>query len=102
MAVYVVQEVPGRNILSAEAYGQLIVLLPSRMQIMVSALEAVEMIGEKIKTFSDQDYLLAIGDPVAIGLASIVAARRNGGRVKFLKWDREEKRYYVVQTQVLI
>lgn len=102
MAVYVVQEAPGKNILSAEAYGPLIALLPSMMQIVISANEAVELINKKLKNFSDHDYILAIGDPVAIGLASAVAARNNSGRVKFLKWDRVEARYYVVQTNIFI
>lgn len=100
MAVYVVQEAPGKNILSAEAYGPLIALLPSMMQIVISASEAVDILNKKLRVFSDQDYILAIGDPVAIGLASAIAARYNGGRVKFLKWDRVETRYYVVQTNI--
>lgn len=100
MAVYVVQEAPGKNILSAEAYGPLVALLPSMMQIVVSATEAIEILNKKLRTFSDQDYLLAIGDPVAIGLASAIAAHCNGGRVKFLKWDRVETRYYVVHTNI--
>lgn len=100
MAVYVIQEVQGRNILSAEAYGPLISLLPLGMQIVISSVAAIEILNEKLKTFSDKDYLLTIGDPVAIGLASAVAARNNHGKVKFLKWDREEKRYYVVQSAI--
>jgi hypothetical protein len=50
--------------------------------------------------FDDQDYLLCIGDPVAIGLATAVAASRNYGRVKLLKWDRQEHRYYVVKANI--
>ena len=98
MSVYVVQEVPGRNILSAEAYGPLVILLPSMMQIQVSADEAVSLLNAMLKTFSDRDYILTMGDPVAIGLATAIAARNNEGRVKFLKWDRHEKRYYVVRA----
>lgn len=102
MAVYVVQEAPGKNILSAEAYGPLIALLPSMMQIVISASEAVDILNKKLRGFSDQDYILAIGDPVAIGLAAAIAARYNGGKVKFLKWDRVETRYYVVHTNISI
>ena len=39
MTVYVVQEVPGRNIASARQYGDFQVLLPSNTQIMLSAKE---------------------------------------------------------------
>ena len=36
MTVYVVQEVTGRNIISAEQYGKLELLLPSGMQLVLN------------------------------------------------------------------
>lgn len=39
-----------------------------------------------------QDYLLAIGDPIAIAMAVLVADRA-GGSVRVLKWDRRQERY---------
>lgn len=97
--VFVVQEVPGRNVLSAEAYGRLEVCLQNQ-QIILSAEMAINALKEKLSNFTKDDYLLAIGDPVAIGLATAIAAKASGGKVKFLKWDRHLTRYYVVQTQL--
>ena len=41
MAVYVVQEVKGRNILSAKEFGELKLLLPEGSQIVLSAAPTV-------------------------------------------------------------
>jgi hypothetical protein len=41
-----------------------------------------------------------MGDPVAIAIASMIAAEVNNGRVKFLKWDRENSCYYSVEVDL--
>lgn len=38
--------------------------------------------------FTDDDFVVAIGDPVAIAIFTYAAAFTNTGRVKVLKWDR--------------
>lgn len=46
-----------------------------------------------LEWFSDDDFLLfANGDPAALLICSIVAARANHGRVKFLYWERASQR----------
>ena len=97
--VFVIQEVPGRNILSAEAYGRLEICLPYQ-QIVLSADSSVRILKEKLSSFTNKDYLLLTGDPVAIGIATAIAARAAGGIVNFLKWDRQEARYYVVKATI--
>ena len=97
-SVWVVQETPGRNVLPAQKWGMLEVLLPSSSQIYLDASPSVDTIRRKLRDFSDEDYLIAIGDPVAIGIACAVAAEQNDGRFKLLKWDRQEGQYYPVQV----
>ena len=100
MAVYVVQEVQGRDILGAMKFGKLKLLLPDNAQIVLSAQPTVRKLNAALKGFSDDDYLLLMGDPVAMALAASIAARHNQGRVKFLKWDRFERMYFAVETDV--
>ncbi len=38
--------------------------------------------------FTDDDFVVAIGDPVVIAIFTHIAAEHNGGRVRVLKWDR--------------
>jgi len=96
MTVYVVQEVGGRNILSATKYGELQVILPSRTNLMLTTAPAVRTVRRVLSSFNDEDYLLLMGDPAAIGLCCAVAASVNAGNFKVLKWDRQSQEYYKV------
>jgi hypothetical protein len=100
MTVYVVQEVQGRDIIGAMKYGELVSLLPPGNQIVLSAQPVVRSLNRSLKDFSDDDYLLCMGDPTAIGIATAIAARHNRGRVKFLKWDKREFTYYPIEVDV--
>ena len=100
MTVFVVQEVKGRNILSAEKFGELELLLPEGNQIVFSAGPTVKRLRYKLRNFNDDDYLLLIGDPSAIGIACAIAATNNIGRFKCLKWDKREFKYYPVEVNL--
>ena len=97
--VYVVQESVGKNILPATEYGNLEVLLPPG-QIVLSPGPTLARLRKNLKNFSDDDYLLMIGDPIAIALAAMVASDLNNGRVKFLKWDNHGKKYFPISTNI--
>jgi hypothetical protein len=97
--VYVVQETLGKNLLSAVEYGELKVLLPSG-QITLSPGPSVFRLRKKLTDFNDDDYLLLIGDPIAIALAAMVAASINQGKVNFLKWDKQERKYFPVKSDL--
>ena len=45
--------------------------------------------------FTDQDYICTAGDPVAIALATLIAARRTGGKLNIIKWQRLTADYVV-------
>ena len=100
MTVFVVQEVPGRNIASARQYGDFEVLLPSNTQIMLSASPSVRRMKKILQDYKTEDYLLLIGDPAAIGVACSIAAYFNRGRFNILKWDRQEGIYYPVKIDL--
>jgi len=53
-----------------------------------------------ILNFNDDDYLLLIGDPSAIGIACAIAATNNRGQFKCLKWDKREYKYYPVEVNL--
>lgn len=95
-----VQEVSGRNIASARQYGDFEVLLPSNTNIMLSAAPSVRRMKKILQDYKEEDYLLLIGDPAAIGVACSIAALYNRGRYKILKWDRQEGLYYPVEIDL--
>lgn len=98
--VYVVQESPGKNILGASDFGEIKMLLPSDNQIIFSPGPTTFELKNKLQKFSDLDYIIPIGDPAAIAIACMVAAENNKGRLKLLKWDRQESRYYPLQIDL--
>jgi len=100
VTVFVVQEVSGRNVLSARHYGDLKVLLPANANIMLSPAPTVRRLKDSLKNFSDEDYLLLMGDPAAIGLACVLASESNRGIYSILKWDRIESDYYPVKINI--
>lgn len=83
----------------AAEYGQVEILMP-HSQSMLAPVPTVRVLKEKLETFSDDDYILPVGDPALISTVAIVAAHKNNGRVKFLKWDKRLQRYLVIQIDL--
>lgn len=98
--VYVVSETGHHNITSAMDFGEIEVVLPPNAQVAFSVAPTVARIQRRLEKFTDEDYLLFIGDPTAIGIISAVAAARNNGRYKCLKWDKFERRYIPIQVDL--
>lgn len=99
--VYVTQEQPNKNIIPAQKFGRIQVLLSPNVQVGFSAGQVVQKLYLDLSSFNDDDYLLLIGDPVIIGAATAVACHWNNGKAKLLKWDRQEMQYYPVQIDIL-
>ena len=99
MTVYVLQEM-GRNIRSAEKFGDLKVVLSDNKQIVLSSGPLTFKLKHALKDFNDNDYLLLMGDPAIIAVAGAIAAKNNNGKFKVLKWDRDEKKYYDIEIDL--
>jgi len=80
----------------AARYGELHVLIPAGTS-MLSTVPTVRTLREKLRGFSDEDYLLPVGDPSVMMAAGAIAAEFNAGRVKVLRWDRHQKCYIPIQ-----
>jgi hypothetical protein len=100
MTVYVIQEANGRNILPAREFGELEVLLPSNANIVLSPGPTVRRLNKALGKFSQEDYLLLMGDPAAIGIACAVAAKANNGVFNLLKWDRFTSQYFPINVDL--
>jgi hypothetical protein len=77
-------------------YGEIEVLLPPG-QSLFGTVPVVRALKEKLKNFTDEDYLLPVGDPSVMIAAGMVASHINHGKVKILKWDRIMGEYIAVQ-----
>jgi len=99
--VYAVSETTRHNIAPALDYGDIeIVLPPSQAQVIFSSAPTVARVKRAPENFTDEDYLLFIGEPTAIAILATVAAAKNRGRFKCLKWDKQEHRYLPIQIDI--
>ena len=105
--VYVLQELPGTrigrpkyNIIGAQKYGKLQVLLKENTQIIMSPGPIIFELRRLLKDYTSKDYLLLSGDPSVIGIACSVVSDINNGRFNLLKWDRQEQMYYPLEINL--
>lgn len=102
MTVYITQDVKGRDFSDAKSFGDIEVLVPAIEQATLSAQPVVRRMWRKLVKFTDEDYLLLSGDPVAIAAAGALAAYHNMGKFKVLKWDRLSARYLPLQVDITL
>jgi len=99
--VYVVQQpAPNINILSASDFGYLVICLPNRDQAILSTAPYVQKMKKNLQDFRKQDYLLAVGDPVIIGISTAAVSGVTSGQFNILKWDKREFRYYPLEVDM--
>ena len=100
MTVFVVQKPDKKkNILSATEYGELDFILSETENIMYTPASTISRIKHTLRNFNEKDYILLIGDPVAIGVAVHFALLLNGNKAKILKWDNREYKYYSMELE---
>jgi hypothetical protein len=88
------------NLLPAMAFGNLMFLLHPGAQVSFSPGPLVTKMERHLRTFNDDDFLLLIGDPAAMGIAGALAAKHNNGKFKLLKWDKREMKYYPISVDI--
>ena len=99
--VYVVQQpAPNINILSASDFGYLVICLPNRDQAILSTAPYVQKMKKNLQDFRKEDYLLAVGDPVIIGISTAEVSNVTSGQYNMLKWDKREHRYYPLEVDM--
>jgi hypothetical protein len=108
--VFIVQEPQKRDEVSGQMvsmfdfrkvleYGDPVVCLTGG-RVGLSPGPTTQILSDKLRNFSDNDYLVPTGDPSAIAIAGAIASRNNSGRMKILKWDKESRRYILVNVNL--
>lgn len=80
----------------AAQYGEILVLIPAGSSL-ISSVPTVRTLREKLRSFTDEDFLLPVGDPSIMMVAGSLAAEFNHGRFKVLRWDRHQHCYIPIQ-----
>ena len=102
--VYVVQHpAPNINILSASDFGYFVICLPNsgpESQAIYSTAPFVRKMKKNLQDFRKKDYLLAVGDPVIIGISTAAVSEVTACEFNILKWDKREHRYYPLEVDM--
>ena len=106
--VYLVQDIPvdresGQpkyNVIGAQKYGEITVMLPAKAQMIFSPGPLIFKIRDKLKNFTTDDYLLLYGDPAIIGVVCAVVSDITNGKFKLLKFDRRQFTYYPIELNI--
>lgn len=96
MTVYVTQETRC-DLSAAEPYGELVTLQPKSASGIRDPDILKRRLFDNMPRYTDEDYILCVGNPSLIGLACMRAAELNEGRFNLLQWDRVERDYYVMR-----
>lgn len=91
--VYVVQRTE-HNFVSAMDYGSIEFVALVNYPKFESPIKHVEFMKSKLEDFGPADYLLVVGDPLNIGVAMAILAKK--GAFTVLKWDNMTNKYVPV------
>lgn len=94
--------IPKYDLRAAEAFGEIVELLPPgpdwRDADQIAECMERHLIGPY--GYQPSDYILALGDPIAISIAMMLALKNAGGFVAALKHERREKCYFPIEIRI--
>ena len=109
--VYVVQEQfrfdpeSGKNVArfptieNARSLGEIVFMLEPNAH-PFNQTSCIATLHHFLNNFSDDDYLILVGNPILLGMDTSIAASYNSGRVKFLQWSPKGERYILIVSEM--
>lgn len=91
--------VPIVDVTPAKLFGEINIMLPAGLNYPDAQSVAIQLRKILINFNPDTDYLLALGDPVVISVASALIGYDHG-YFRLLKWDRRASSYNSYQIEV--
>lgn len=85
--------VPKFDFRPAKKFGQIKFVLESDREPFGDTNQLVVDIRQGLWDYSENDFLLLLGNPALIGLCVAIASERGNGHVNLLQWDGREKIY---------
>jgi hypothetical protein len=77
----------------AEEFGTLVTCLGPGSIFRARMQKSFQQIADVMHDFTSDDYILALGDPVAIAGAVLIAGEKTNGSIKLLRYDRMTRSY---------
>ena len=95
--VFVAQKSLGKNLTPALEYGDVVIIFEALESVSDDLLRCMAYARLTMKDFTKNDYIIAMGSPVAMIAVALVAEEKTGGPFKLLEWDKQTFKYRVVQ-----
>lgn len=95
--------VPAFDISPAKKFGRIefVLLKPGNISTEEDRFETIlNHVRNAVKNYSDADFILPTGEPVAIAMVCMCAAQANNGRIRLLKWDKFSHAYETVNINI--
>lgn len=89
---------PKYDLSTAEEFGRIQFLLEPSTRLFDTD-RIVNTLRDKMADYSEDDFVLLIGNPVLIALTAIEAAE-NVDELNFLQWDRHDKAYSPIKVDL--
>lgn len=61
---------------------------------------AIGTLHSSLKDFCEDDYLVLVGNPILLGLATAICAHYNSGKVRFLQWSARTGDYVLIPSAI--
>ena len=84
----------------AERFGELVFLLRPGNIYRDKLQSTLRHLNRELADYGPGDHILAIGDPVAIAVTVMIAARATDGHISLLKFDRMTEEYDAYEIDV--
>ena len=79
--------IPTINLDPAAKHGEVVEILPPSAN-RAGIAPVLEVLKTALRSYSSDDYIVAVGDPSLFAAAACIAAKQTGGLLRMLKWDR--------------
>ena len=99
MTVYILEDNPKMNFISAQKYGELKPIFQQGSSVGLSPSHTQRYLENALKDFGDEDYIIPNGDPAIMIMAGFVL-RGLTDVVTILKWDKVNYQYYPVTVEI--
>ena len=93
------QMVPMFDFRKVIEYGEIVICMPSG-RISLTPGPTIDRMKDVLRNFTDEDFVVPVGDMSAVFAAAMVICDINRGRCKLLKWDKNSRGYVKIQIDL--
>lgn len=87
------------DIRPAAEYGNIVILIPQTEHPHVTE-AVVRLLNERLADYTDDDYILPVGNPALIATTVAIASDINGGVYNLLMWDKIDRKYDPLRVNI--